>query len=143
MYLFLFFQIDPFCRPTISVIKSTFQQNIFSQLPKLTDKEEIKLVTRKMNGMKLPKSEKAKIYQNSPYYAIGEEMACLDPHYVPSPNQEGINPFLPLFGSTKIMGNFFWSCIEFNKSQSTRPVYRKTVSMMGQEPPSLENLQEC
>ena len=110
-------------------------------MPKLTDKEEIKLVTRKMNGMKLPKSEKAKIYQNSPYYAIGEEMALLDPHYVPSPNQ-GINPFLPLFGSTKIMGNFFWSCIEFNKSQSIRPVYRKTVSMMGQEPPSLENLQQ-
>ena len=77
-------------------------------MPKLTDKEEIKLVTRKMNGMKLPKSEKAKIYQNSPYYAIGEEMARLDPHYVPSPNQ-GINPFLPLFGSTKIMGNFFGS----------------------------------
>lgn len=91
----------------------------------------MKVVTRKMNGMKLPQSEKVKM--------IGEEMSRKDPYYIPS--QKSINPFLPLFGNTKIMGNLFWSCIEFN-NLNIQPVYRKTVSMIDKEPPNLKKLDE-
>ena len=114
--------------------------------------EDMKQLTQKLNGLRLPPSEIAKAHKKMPLANIGVEMSKLDPHYIPSPAQ-GVNPFLPLFGNGRFMGNFFYSCIEFNhinngneengtKSTTTRPIYRKTVSMIGQEAPSLETLTE-
>ena len=124
-------------RPTCSSLRSVFKHISFALRPKSSDsREDLKTITRKMNGMKLPKSEKAKIYQKTPN-TIGEEMSRLDPFYIPSSSR--VNPFLPLFGgNAKVMGNLFWSCFDIN-NLNVRPVYRKAVSMIGQEPPSLEN----
>lgn len=86
-------------------------------------------MTEKLNGLTFR--------QRTPD-TIGQEMSKLDPHYIPSP-EDGMNPFLHLFGNGKIIGQFF-SCFEFNAASlpAKRPNYRKTVSVIGQHPTQLD-----
>ena len=115
-----FFQILPEQRPSSSEVNSSFKQ-ITKELR--TKEESIKLMEQRLNGLTL----------TTPCTAIGEKMSQLDPHYIPS--KEGVNPFLTLFGESKIV-NHRYSCFEFkvDSPKLERPIYRKTVSLIGSHP---------
>ena len=116
---FFFFQILPEQRPSSAEVNSSL-----TQITKdLRTKESIKLMEQRLNGLTL----------KTPCVAIGEKMSQLDPHYIPS--KEGVNPFLQLFGESKIV-NHRYSCFEFkvNSPKIERPIYRKTVSLIGSHP---------
>ena len=118
--LYIFFQILPEQRPSSAEVNSSLRQITKD----LLTKESIKLMEQRLNGLTLETPCKAD---------IGEKMSQLDPHYIPS--KEGVNPFLQLFGESKIV-NHRYSCFEFkvNSPKVDRPIYRKTVSLIGSHP---------
>ena len=112
--------ISPDQRPSSVEVNSSFKE----MTKALRTKESIKEMEERLNGLTLK------------MVSIGEKMSQLDPHYIPA--KEGVNPFLSLFGDSKIL-NHRYSCFEFNQVHSNskldRPIYRKTVSLIGNHPP--------
>lgn len=163
------FQIDPNSRPEFEDLSDTLTDlyaSITSIREKINpEKPDVKVrrfpmrSRRSQTQKEIPKyspSEYARHHTPSPNvmnalnvkkksetpYAVGTEMSKLDPHYIPSSNPGGMNPFANLPGKLqgKIFGSsdLFCSCFEvvaecsldtFDGLRIT-PVYRKAVSLI-------------